>query len=347
MKQILLLLVAGASSAGALAAEPVKVELKRNDAAGQLQILIDGKEALVYQYGSDMDLPHYYPVRSPSGKLLTAQMNEPYPHHRSFWFADTIQLPEQAKPISFFMSVYTQVDKKKELVGPYQTCIRHVKFLDTGDQSRGQPGFKAQLLWADQQGKLPMLDEVRELRVVPLGNGEYLLDCRFRVTAAYGDITFKSDKTHYAWPYLRMHSQFAVERLAAPLSALKGKVRTGKTKPPPPEKGAGVITNSEGAAGESNVMMKPARWVDYSGTVDGLTEGVTIMLAPENPEKPVWFTRGYGTFGPRRADEQSGVPFVLKKGASLSRRVGVLVHSGDVQAGKAAERYQQYQDGKL
>ena len=337
MKPTFLMLVVAASSSVALAAEPGKVELKRDDAAGQLQILIDGKEALVYQYGSDMDLPHYYPLRSPSGKLLTAQKNDPYPHHRSFWFADTIQLPEQAKPTSFFMSVYTQVDKKKELVGPYQTCIRHVKFLD----GASQPGFKAQLLWVDQLGKLPMLDEVRELRVVPLGGGEYLLDCRFQVTAAYGDITFKSDKTHYAWPYLRMHPQFAVERLVAPLSALKGK------SAPEKEKGTGVITNSEAGVGEPNVMMKPARWVDYSGTVDGLTEGVAIMLAADNPEKPVWFTRGYGTFGPRRADGQSGVPFVLKKGAALSRRVGVLVHSGDVQAGKVAERYQRYQDGSL
>jgi hypothetical protein len=66
--------------------DPPKVELRRDDTAGRLQILIDGREALVYQYASTLDLPHYWPLNSPSGKNMLVQRTKPYPHHRSFWF---------------------------------------------------------------------------------------------------------------------------------------------------------------------------------------------------------------------------------------------------------------------
>jgi len=39
-------------------------------------------------------------------------------------------------------------------------------------------------------------------------------------------------------------------------------------------------------------------------------------------------------------------PFVLEEGESLTQRVGVLVHKGDVQTGRVAERYQSYITGK-
>jgi len=55
---------------GAAPASP-RVELDRDDQAGRLRVVIDGREAIVYQYGADLDLPHYYPVRSPSEKSIT------------------------------------------------------------------------------------------------------------------------------------------------------------------------------------------------------------------------------------------------------------------------------------
>ena len=318
------------------------VELKADEAQGQLQILIDGKEALVYQYGKEVDMPHLYPVRSPASKLLTVQKSNPYPHHRSIWFGDKVQLAGQAQPVSFYDPLYSQVDKK-DPHSPYRNRIRHVKFL-TQESTAAGANIKAQLIWEADLGKVPVMDEIRCLRVTPLAGGEYFLDCRFEITAAYGDVTFRSDKTHYAWPYIRMHPQFAAER---PQSSAQVKPEKGKTTVAPAEKGTGVITNSEGAVGEKAVMLKPAHWVDYSGTVDGLTEGLAVFMSADCKDKPLWFTRSYGTFGPRRAESQSGTPFVLKKGETMQQRVGILVHSGDVKSGQVAQRYQQYIDGKL
>ena len=90
--------------------------------------------------------------------------------------------------------------------------------------------------------------------------------------------------------------------------------------------------------------MKPARWIDYSNTIDGVTEGVAVFQWPDGRDRR-WLTREYGTFGPRRPDELSGRPFTLKAGAFLSQRVGVLVHNGNVATGRVSQRYERYVAG--
>jgi hypothetical protein len=136
------------------------IELRRDDRIGQLRILIGGREALVYQYGSGVDQPHYYPVRSPSGKLLTVQQTDPYPHHRSVWFANTLQLKGQ-RTASFYDALYTRVDAK-DAKSPFRDRIRHVKFL-TAETAAGHAIVKAQLRWEADLGKTPVLDEIREM----------------------------------------------------------------------------------------------------------------------------------------------------------------------------------------
>ena len=253
------LLVLSVSAARAAAG----IELKPNDAQGQLQILIDGKEALVYQYGKDVDMPHLYPVRSPAGKLLTIQKTAPYPHHRSIWFGDKVQLDGQALPVSFYDPLYSQTDKK-DSHSPYRNRIRHVKFL-TQESTAAGANIRAQLIWEADLGKLPVLDEVRSLHVTALGGGEYFLDCRFEITAAYGDITFRSDRTHYAWPYIRMHPQFAAKH---PVGRA-GQSGKGQIAPAPRKRGpASSPIRKEPSAKRPSWGSQPAgsitraRWMD-------------------------------------------------------------------------------------
>jgi hypothetical protein len=166
------------------------IELQRDDRQGQLRVLIDGREAFVYQYGADLDFPHYYPVRSPSGKPLTVQYaDDKHSHHRSIWINDIVQPPNH-DPISFY-AIGLKEDSKRTDKG-FRDCIRHVKFL--GEEVSGGKAI------------------IKTQHVVPLGKGEYLLDLRFEVKASYGDMTFVSEWNHYSWPYVRMHSLFDVKR---------------------------------------------------------------------------------------------------------------------------------------
>ncbi len=299
------------------------IQLQRDDREGQLRILIDGQEAIVYRYGDDVDLPHYCPVRSPSGRPMTVQLTEshPYhhPHHRSVWFADIVQV-DGGRKVSFFTALYSRVDPK-DPKSPFRDRVRHVKFLGE-EVTPKQAVVKTQLLWEADLGKMPMLDEYRTMRVARLGDGEYLIDLTFELKAAYGEAAFLSDQVHYAWPYVRMNPRFSGER-------------------------GGTLTNSEGGVHQKGTDGKYARWVDYSNTIDGVAEGLAIFSAPENDHPHRWLTREYGAFGPRRAEARNGKPFTLKQGDSLKQRVGILIHDGDVNTGRVKKRYQQYTEGKL
>ncbi len=250
---------------------------------------------------------------------MTVQQTEPYPHHRSFWFADTVQLEGQ-RQASFYNALYSGVGDKKNPKPPFRDRIRQVAFTaERGGNKSGELGMK--LVWEMDEGKIPVLDEARRIRVVVLGDGEFFLDLQFTLTASYGDVTFRSDAVHYAWPFIRLNTNF---------NSTAG----------------GLLVNSEGQTGQTNTNMKVAKWVDFSrsGTE---AEGLAMFSHPSNEHPHAWLTRDYGCIGPRRIEAKSGRPFTLKKGESIGTRSGVLVHKGDVKSGRVAERYEDYAGGKL
>jgi len=305
---------------GAESAQPPAIDFKQDDSKGQMQVLIGGKEALVYVYAKDWDLPHLYPVRSPSGKSMTVERTEPYPHHRSFWFADTVQLAGQ-RQASFYFALESGTGDKKNLQPPFRDHVRHVAFTER-QPGAGKAQLGLKLVWEMDDGKTPVLNEARQMRIVALGEGEYFLDITFTLKASYGEVTFKSDGAHYAWPYVRMNSDFNTNS-------------------------SGLLVNSEGGTGQAGTHDKPARWVDFSRTGVPDAEGLALFSHPSNPQPHSWLTRDYGTFGPRREAARNGKPFTLKTGETISTRCGVLVHKGDVKSSRVAERFQAYADGKL
>ena len=303
------------TASAAKPAEAPRVTFTQDKEAGRIAAVIDGAEAFVTRHGDNVDLP-YIVLNSPSGKRMTLPQptaKQKYPHHRCFWFADTVQL-EGRRKVSFYNAFYTRI-RKDDPTSPFRDHIRHVSFTPTRAEGNRAESV-AKLVW-EMDAKTPVLDETRLMTVQALGQGEYLLDITFTVTASYGDVHFVSDAVHYAWPYLRMDPTFAVT-------------------------GGGRITNSAGGVNQKGTHGKVADWVDYSNTVGGLAEGLTVFSHPANARPHTWLTRDYGTFGPRRAAARSGKKFTLNKGKSMTRRVGVLVHRGNVKAGKVAQRYAKY-----
>ena len=298
-------------------ADAARIELRRDDASGRLAVVIDGCEAVVYQYAPTLDLPHYWPLNSPGGKSLLVEKTEPYPHHRSFWIADTVRL-NGGREVSVYNGLYSGVKTgEKDFGPPFRDRVRHLRF--TRLDAHGRPGRdRRRTRMGDGQDRARPR-EARRLRVEALGAGEYLIDLDFTLTAAFGDVEFVSDEVHYAWPFLRLEPRWSGDA------------------------GGRLITDT-GAEGEEATNLKPARWIDYSNTVEGETAGIAVFQWPDGQDHR-WLTREYGCFGPRRPDDRSGKPFILKRGESIRQRVGILVHKGDAVAGKVAERYTLYTEG--
>lgn len=294
-----------------------QVEVNRDEDACKVGIAVDGKEVVAYQHSPDDPLPHYWPLKSPSGKLLTVQYPGHHAHHRSLWITDLIQA--DGFPAIDFYHCWKNFREPENKESGYRHFIRHHEFGELkAEQNRGV--VEAHLRWIASETE-PVLDDHRTLRVVALGDGEYLVDLEWELIAAYRKVTFRSDDIHYAWPYVCMHPQF---------TGVKG----------------GTITNDQGQTGEAGTHGKVAKWIDYSNTVEDETEGLAVFIYPDG-EDHRWLTREYGTFGPRRSQKHNGKPFTLDIGESIKGRVGILVHRGDVNAGRVAERYQHYIDGEL
>jgi len=113
------------------------------------------------------------------------------------------------------------------------------------------------------------------------------------------------------------------------------------------------MLNSEGAVGEPAIWGKRARWVDYSGTVEGERLGLAIFDNPLNPKYPTyWHARGYGLFavnpfGERDFynDKTRDGSLTIPPGQTLTLRYRVLIHHGDAAEARVTESYERYVQG--
>jgi hypothetical protein len=110
----------------------------------------------------------------------------------------------------------------------------------------------------------------------------------------------------------------------------------------------GTIINSHRETNEA-AWGRPAEWVDYHGPVDGKTVGVAIFDHPSNPGYPTrWHVRTYGLFAAnpftRHAfdSKEPAASITVPAGKSITFHYRVLIHPGDEQQGKVAERYAEF-----
>jgi hypothetical protein len=312
------------SRAGGESSNRIDIDFKEE--AGRLTVSIDNQIAFVYQFDASVDLPHFDPFNSASGRAMTVKITDPYPHHRSFWVADErVRLAGQAEAAGFYNALYSGVEdksKSKWPTAPFKRRVIHVEFSEfkiKGDTAE----FDEKLTWTN--GDVPYLDELRHYRVRALDEGEYLLDFSFQLRATYGKVTIKRDSSHYAIPYIRMNDTFNVER------------------------GGGKIVNSQRGENQQGTHDQLANWVDYSAPLDNAEgwEGLACFIHPSQKPPHLWLTRDYGTWGPRAPKGFHNTTFTIPEGKTYDQRVGLLVHQGDAESGQVAKRYQSYCDGEL
>ena len=115
----------------------------------------------------------------------------------------------------------------------------------------------------------------------------------------------------------------------------------------------GHILTSEGAR-DGATWGKRAKWVDYTGPVNGKPVGVALFDSPQNPRYPTWWhVRTYGLFaanplGEHYFDKKPAGAGDLKiaAGERITFRYRFVFHSGGENAAQIEKRYQDYASPK-
>ena len=98
----------------------------------------------------------------------------------------------------------------------------------------------------------------------------------------------------------------------------------------------GRITDSQGRINGSQVWGKQSLWCDYSGTIEGKHQGITLMPDPKN-FRHCWFhARDYGfvtanPFGRNAFTREAKSKVIVPKGQALRLCWGVLLHSSNAE----------------
>jgi len=315
------------SSTRLATAEPVasaKVIFGRHD--DRVTVTVDGAEFTSYVFKGH-DKPILYPLRGPGGVPLTrswpvekgiAGEPEDHPHHESLWFTHG-----SVNGHDFWAP-------RAHGAGP-DGPIPHVEHVSIDRCESGETAIlEATSRWIDPAGK-PVLTERRRM-VFSADPTARSVEVRLDLVADAGPVTFGDTKEGtFA---LRVRPQ------------LQPKDSNGS------QGAVGTLVNSEGLV-DAAAWGKRARWVDYSGPIDGRRFGIAMLDHPANLRHPTWWhAREYGLSGanPFGIHDFTGEPegtgnHTVAPGETLSLRYLVVFHEGDAAAADIDGRWKLWTEG--
>jgi hypothetical protein len=263
----------------------------------KIVVTVDGKLFTCYKFGSSQKYPYFWPVNGPtSGKSITTETSQPYPHHHSLFFGcDRVNSGNYWQESNERGQIVSQGPKIIEASG------ERVVFAD-------------KCSWR-QPGKEPIISGRRRIVITAPNKDLRFIDFEIRLEPLVDVHILKTN-----------HALFSA-RVVPELSVKSG----------------GTLINAEGKTSEKGTFGFASPWCDYSGTHDGVTEGIAILQHPDNrwfPSK--WFTRDYGFFSPTPMYWLEGDKLTLAKGEQLSLEYRVVVHTGDAKTADIAETFKRY-----
>lgn len=301
------------------------VVLERHD--DRVAVTIDGAEFTSYRFAGH-DKPILYPLRAPGGVPLTrswpietgvAGEPEDHPHHESLWFTHG-----SVNGLDFWAP-------RAHGAGP-DAPVPHVEHVSIDRCESGETAsLETTSRWVDGEGK-PVLTERRTM-IFSTDEAARSIDVMLELVADAGPVTFGDTKEgSFA---LRVRPQ------------LQPKDSNGS------QGASGRLVNSEGLV-DAAAWGKRARWVDYSGAVDGKTYGIAMLDHPLNLRHPTWWhAREYGLSGanPFGIHDFAGEPegagnYTIPEGETLVLRYLVVFHEGDADTAGIDRRWKAWIEEK-
>ena len=308
---------------GAVLALPAQVEFFR--AEGRIEIRLDGRDFSTFFFGPDVPKPFLHPLRTADGTVVTRGFpmeqipgeSRDHAHHRGVWFTHG-----DVNGYDFWANEFAAEHPNKGTIAA--RSVRH-----TAGPSPNRGTIEAVFEWRSSAGELLLIED--RVMTFYAGSRNRVIDFDLTLTAAKKAVRFGDTKEGtFA---IRIATQLEEDHLGA-----TGMPRSGR------------IRSAGGKTGEIEAWGKRARWVDYSGSIEGNKLGIAIFDHPKNPRHPTyWHVRGYGLFAANifgehdfHADPTRDAGLTLKLGEKLRFRYRVVVHPGDTETADVDGLYGRY-----
>ena len=293
-------------SEGSVAGE-TGVQLKEETET--ITVTLNDRHFTTFRYAKAQFRPYFFPVFGPNGREVTrgetSDISKDHVHHRSLYVA------------------YGEVNDV-DLWGEGSNSGKVVHQGFTQKQGGAVVGrLYTENSWQTQVGDVLMTD-VQNFRIYNLPEDTAIFDLDLSFIASTGDVHFGDTK--------------------------EGGIISIRVHPSMNASDSGKIENAFGGINEAETWGKRANWCDYSGVVDGTPVGIAVFDHIVNPRYPTyWHVRNYGLMGSNifgggtfESDPSKDGSYTLKQGEEMHFRFRVLIHAGDANVGKVAQKYHDF-----
>jgi hypothetical protein len=280
-----------------------------NEEAETIAVTLNDRMFTTFRYAKTQFRSYFFPVLGPDGREVTrgetSDISKDHVHHRSLYVA------------------YGEVNDV-DLWGEGSNSGRVVHQGFTQKQGGAVVSrLYTQNSWQTQVGEVLMTD-VQNYRIYNLPEDAAILDLDLSFIASVGDVHFGDTK--------------------------EGGIISIRVHPSMNASDGGKIENAFGGLNEAETWGKRANWCDYSGVVDGTPVGIAVFDHIVNPRYPTyWHVRNYGLMGSNifggssfERDPSKDGSYTLKQGEEMHFRFRVLIHAGDANVGKVAQKYHDF-----
>jgi hypothetical protein len=284
----LVMLSLAAACAGPSSAAPAPVQVVANEAAGRVDVLIDGKPFTSYIWPTTLRKPVLHPIRTAAGTPVTRGFpldprpgeRVDHPHHVGLWFNYG-----DVNGIDFWNNTDTVADADRPKMG----AVVHKGIVEAKGGQKGV--ITADMDWVMPDGSVAL---TQRTTYTFSGDGTTrTIDLDITLTALDKRVALTDNKEGTLG--LRV-----TRELEEPSG--KPELRTDASGRPAREPTVdtagvnGVYLTSEGLKGAA-VWGTRGRWCLLAGLVGAEPVGIAILDRPGNPGYPTyWHARGYGLF---------------------------------------------------
>lgn len=264
-------------------------------AGHQVAFELHGREVLRWNSGADSPRPFFFPVRAPSGALLT-RMGHPgapdHDHHQSIWFAH-----HKVLGIDFWGNTSTAIIRQKQWLA-----------YDDGENACR---MAVELLWSDGHDPAPLLTQQLICEVASISeDGEFTLELQSRFTPVAESLEF--GQTNFGFLAVRVAKEVSAHFGGGVLTSSTGATTEAHLFEQP-----ATWIDYSGPTGAVGMLDAPSEF-----------EGITYLDHPSNPGQPTrWHVRDDGWWC---ASPCMRTAVTATRGAPLELRYKLIVHAGAV-----------------